>query len=640
VQFSSFLEFGQRNRRGLCDPGQCGSECAGGPGIERIRHLMDRRLLVDVSHMSAASVRDTLGKVPGKEAYPLIASHGNVARLCDGSPHADCRDDARAPFTERELDAPYAREIVARGGVLGFGTGNGQYAARALLAARGGPLFTVSPTTGPSAVCAAKEAAKGQGTPGCEQAQAVDLAGASMPVRELRIRTIGAVPAAADSGPARPVARIELRGPSPRSRYQRRVVIAPLDCSAEACSRTVSLDDADESTQPEAFGPGCTTAGGTAGTTPYLLDDLESVTLEWLYGACDLDCQSKWGAALAERQCSSTWDDDQAPSWTIEEADLSASSAGEPAAPVAQLGPRDATPIARLGRSRGSIVLYRRDDRPSTALDVPASGHLLKVSLTSSPGGRPLSGASPASSGANVCVAVRQAVGDACLPPPAPLPGATECPKGWVTLNQRGEWAPGVTLSTFVRFPGEESSVCGVDMAVLDWDDQSEPFSVDEVRVEAIEDPVGHWVRRYAAIAREVAGGRLGALAFGTDFNGLNGTTDISEFPRPADALAPAACGEQTAPLPLPPLRFRNSDGSLGSQVLLEERGLATYGLLADMLALIERYPGCGKDVHSSLMLSAEATLRAWEALRGEAKDRPPLPRRPFACGSPWETAP
>ncbi len=61
---------------------------------------------------------------------------------------------------------------------------------------------------------------------------------------------------------------------------------------------------------------------------------------------------------------------------------------------------------------------------------------------------------------------------------------------------------------------------------------------------------------------------------------------------------------------------LRNEDGSLGDQVLIEERGLATYGLIADFLAIVGAYPGCGQDVHDSVMLSAEAALREWEPER------------------------
>jgi hypothetical protein len=200
-----------------------------------------------------------------------------------------------------------------------------------------------------------------------------------------------------------------------------------------------------------------------------------------------------------------------------------------------------------------------------------------------------------------------------------------------------------------VRFPADPATVCGVDVAVLDGDPSGPPLTIDEARVEAIEDPVGHWVRRYAEVAKQVAGGQLGVIAYGTDFNGLNGTTDISEYPVPDGARAASSCpapGSPTdagdaSPESLAPMRFRNTDGTLGGEVLLEERGLATYGLLADFTAAAAAIPGCGPDVRDSLMLSAEAAIRTWEALVDPgAPPRPPLPTRAFACDPPAGPSP
>ena len=245
-----------------------------------------------------------------------------------------------------------------------------------------------------------------------------------------------------------------------------------------------------------------------------------------------------------------------------------------------------------------------------------------------------------------MCVALRSSFGGACAPAPPVLQGATECPTGdgWVSLNQRGSWAPNVTLYTFVQSPVTESAICGLDVDVLDWDPASPPLPIDEVRIEAIDDPLGHWVRRYAQVIRRVAAGRLGTIAFGTDSNGLNGMMDIAEnepaSTSPASACrlrgAPAIADAGAPPPPMATMRFRNADGSLGEPIRLEERGLATYGLLADFLAAVREYPGCGHDVHDSLMLSAEATIRAWEALVNPARPIPaPMPVRDFECGAP-----
>jgi hypothetical protein len=184
-------------------------------------------------------------------------------------------------------------------------------------------------------------------------------------------------------------------------------------------------------------------------------------------------------------------------------------------------------------------------------------------------------------------------------------------------------------------------------VAVLDWNSSSVPWTIDQVTVESIEDPVGRFVRRYADVSRFVANKQMGVVTLGTDFNGLNGLMDISEFPMPAGAMAASACtvtdnveavdASPPGPQPLAPMRFRNADGSLGAEVRIDERGLATYGLLADMAAIIRTYPGCGDDVYGSLMLSAEATIRAWEKIAYPPTNRAgspaPLPTAAFACG-------
>ena len=606
----SFIGLGQENARGLC---RTLEECLAGqrPGKDRIAHLMSEHLFVDVSHMSRRSVVDTLDVAKG---YPLMASHGDVVHLCAGTPtQPPCTDSARNPVTERSLDAEAARTIVASHGVLGIGTGVQNYFARPVLAARGGPLLTLDAASGRTTGCVVRS-----GATGCEIAPSVDAVDPATPIDTLQVQTVGGVAGAVSY--AQPFVRVEMRAAVASDEHQRHVFVEPLACTTQGCSATIALGQRDGlvTAPPDASCLDLTCDRASAcGATGYTVDDIQRVTLEWL---------RLGGGPDPASQCRSTLDA-SGPSWTIEQVTL-----GAGAATLARLGPRSWAPIARLAGDRGQLVVYERDDRPSAASDVLATGHLLRVSMTSSPGSD-LIGASPAQAGANVCVALRQSSGGACAPlAPPPAPGATECPAGWWNLNQRGEWSSGVTLYTFARFAGAESSICGVDVSVLDWPAASAPFSIDEVRVEAIDDPVGHWVRRYAEISKHVADGRLGTLAFGTDFNGLNGMMDISEFPAPAGATTASAC---PVVAPLAPMRIRNADGSLGGQVLLEERGLATYGLLADLVAAIAAYPGCGSDVRDSLMLSAEATLRAWEAIVDPSSaSRPPLPRATFQCGN------
>lgn len=653
VAVPSYVELGQENLRGLC---RTAEECAvAKPGKDRIRALMARRdTFIDLTHMSRRSVLDALSVGPdarpdvdrcpdvcpgGRCDYPLIASHGDVNHVCENPLAQPCDDDLAGPINERAIEAGAARELVRRHGVLGLGTGTGNYSARTVLAARGGPLFTLTPAA-PSACVANRDLAGA-----CAPAPNLDALDTNATLGALRVETLGGIPSDV-VGNASPFVRIEMRSRAEEHFHQRRTFVQPMQCTTQACSATVTLGLRDEPRPLDAGTdsdiPACMAldAGGPAGTVPYTVDDIESVSLEWEYLACDAECQRRAGSGITRRQCRTSWDDDRAPHWQMDQITLSTVSPTN-ATTLVRLEPRGA-PLVDLGRTRGQFRVFDRHDRPGTAARVPATGHLLRVTLRTAPGST-LAGASPSSRGSNVCVALRRKTPAGCVLAPPPLPpGATECPAGWSSLNQRGAWGDASALYTFARFDGSESDVCGADVAVLDWARSAATLSIDDVRVEAIEDPVGRLVRRYAELSRQIAGGRLGVFALGTDFNGLNGMTDISEFPVPQGARTAAVCPVHNAPAssepaPLAPMHFRD-DGRLGAPVLIEERGLAHYGLLADAMAIVSAYPGCGMDVHDSLMLSAEATIRAWEWIvdpcaAAERERRYPLPTRAFACG-------
>jgi microsomal dipeptidase-like Zn-dependent dipeptidase len=687
-QLRSFIHLGQVNFRGLCSTSD---ECARGdlPGAARIAHMMSRCLIVDVSHMGFRSVRDTLGvspdspggacpygdPTPGRPSvYPLIASHGDIAHLCDSpdAPHG-CKDftelsDPLSPTTgnERSLDATQARNIVHRGGVLGLGTGVHSYMTHRIFEARGGPLLKLDLSNGSASGCAATGGAGGcaravDARAADDGARATD-GGAPPQVTSLTVQIQGDfLFDTANPLNAYPYVRVDLLGQD-RHAYERRAIEAPLDCSPGGCTATVDLGTLPGTVSLTTGPDGGVTAMSPAGSFAikacsdvnagactgsdcvYTVDHIDGVSVEMRYLA-------------GPDVCSQSSSDDGAPTLAIQQASvLALTSAGQ--VPLESMTGTVAAPIARLDGTRGSFSLYQRGDRPSIDADIPAS-RVLRVSIGSG-GERVLQGASTTQPGANVCVALRRKEPDGTCRGPAPLAaGATECPAGWASVNQRGGWATGTSLYAFLR--GDPASVCGVDVAVVDAEPTPQPWTIDEVEVRVIEDPVGHFVRRYAAISNYVAGEQLGAVAFGTDFNGLNGMMDISEQALPATAQNPSAClqagpdtptdgAAESAPslldagdasaeggLPPPgrtlaPMRLRHSDGSLGGEVRIDERGLATYGLLADMMAIIKGYGACGPDVYESLMLSAEMTLRAWEKMRGDPPRTQPLPTRHF-CG-------
>jgi microsomal dipeptidase-like Zn-dependent dipeptidase len=655
---TSFIEFGHQNLRGLCSTA---ADCSRSPhpGIARVGRMMDRQVFVDVSHMSDNAVNDTLTATPTlsvgpPNGYPLIASHGDFAHLCDGSPtEPPCVDAYPELVTERSLRGESARKIVKRGGVLGLGTGTGTYLARTVLEARGGPILSLNP--GAPAGCLVAPVAGETSLAGCAPIPSTVIANPSAVAQQLRIETIGGVSGIGSN--TVPFAKVELGGPSTGQaelggpnpdQYQHHVILQPLNCSTGACTATVDLGAPDLPSTPETE---CTALAcgteGTCGTGLYTVDQIQAITLETLNLACDDACQQAAGTTGQDLQCGNDGGTNLA-LWTIEEADVSVMTGGQPSTPIVHVGPEPADPVTRLGSNRGVFTLYQRGDRAEANAGTPATGHLLRVTLTSGPEQGVLQGAGASTRGTNVCVAVRQFVDGVCAPTPPIEAGAQECPTsdGWVSINQRGTWGAGAVLYTFVRFPGAESAVCGVDVDVLDWDPSNPFWTLDEVTVESVEDPVGHFIQRYAEISKYVANGQMGTVGFGTDFNGLNGTMDISEFAVPGGTTEASAClvtgDESTADgglspaQALAPMRLRNADGSLGPAVLIQERGLATYGMLADLVGIIDAYPGCGPDVYDSLMMSAEATIRAWETMvHPAAAPRPQLPTRTFACASP-----
>ncbi len=616
---STYVELGQENARGLCSElGECNAAL---PGAARIERLMDKKLLIDLSHMSRRSTRETLAL---SATYPFITSHSDIAHLCEGG-GPSCTDAMTfMPSSERSIESDQARTIINQKGQLGIGTPMATFARRTLFAARGGPLFSLSPSSPAASI----------------QDGAVLAAKPSESISTLTVTTNGGI---AGAGNAQPFVRVEMRANVSNAayRFQRREYLAPLGCSSQACSATIGLGARDtaiadpplDPTDPSrnlSCGDGanctcpglsCEKAGACSTTTPYAVDDIESVTLEWLYlaGSGDLQCQSS--------------SDKTAGTWTIEQASLTGDGG-------VAIMTRGGSPLATLDNKRGQLAIYQRQDRPEVTPKI-MTGNLLRVAMTSSPSTM-LESPSPSETGVDVCFAFREKQQNGqCASVAAPITSAA-CPNDgtWWSFNQRGAWASGIELWAYARHAGDDTSICGLDIATPGWT-TGNAVEVDSVIIDEIEDPIGHFIRRYADVTREVAGNRYGSVAIGTDFNGLNGLIDISEFGAPPDATLPSSCSitKTDAPATLAPMRIRYRDGTLGGKVLLEERGLATYGLLADTLAAVRAYPVCGHAVYDSLMLSAEATLRAWEQIADPAAaamhDKHPLPTAPpgtFVC--------
>ena len=138
-----------------------------------------------------------------------------------------------------------------------------------------------------------------------------------------------------------------------------------------------------------------------------------------------------------------------------------------------------------------------------------------------------------------------------------------------------------------------------------------QPIAIDQIVVESLRDSVLLWAEGYAQVMDTVFGGAPGRVAFGTDINGLQTQIAFSES-SPA-SFVNGAFGWSARPLTHATVE--------GRPLRLEDRGLATYGMLADLVARIagadELAAGDRARINESIMLSAEQVIRYWERLEG-----------------------
>ena len=159
------------------------------------------------------------------------------------------------------------------------------------------------------------------------------------------------------------------------------------------------------------------------------------------------------------------------------------------------------------------------------------------------------------------------------------------------------------------------------DFCVTQRDLAIEPWEIDEVDVDVVEDPVRLWTAEYAALDARVFGARQGAIALGTDFNGLAPQFAFTDFTPSYEnaegcetagdaSAANAQYGDQTSGGTFAlkrPLRIGKTP------LCLPQRGLASYGMFPEFFAAVYHY---NPDVYRSLFSSAGATIAAWRAAR------------------------
>jgi hypothetical protein len=193
------------------------------------------------------------------------------------------------------------------------------------------------------------------------------------------------------------------------------------------------------------------------------------------------------------------------------------------------------------------------------------------------------------------------------------------------TITPAGGWPKGQELDQYVSFPRPAPRPIApeiVRLCVTQRDLAIEPWEIDEVDVDVVEDPVRLWTAEYAALDARVFGARQGAIALGTDFNGLAPQFAFTDFTpslvrerRGMRNRRRRECSERTVWRPderrhvcaqaAPPHRE--------NAPLLTQRGLASYGMFPEFFAAVYHY---NPDVYRSLFSSAGATIAAWRAAR------------------------
>ena len=561
-------QMGHANAHGLSDAGRT-----------LVRDLLQRGVMVDVSHMGVHSTEDALCTAESV-GRPLLASHGGVG-------------PAAGPVgSERDLSHAQAVRLANGGGILGLGTG-GNFAEQTLFTQSGGSLVTLH-TRRRSSMLEAETCVESSlfssSDATCAHPVTITppIAGTTMQRIDVRF-----VPGAGGSCASndRLYAQITLTpsgipcgGATPT--IVQALFAAQTDGSCLA-SVTMPVDLIDASGPPmcdtravsRSFGAADVCGAGIVMVNP-------------------LDCS---GGTLTT-------------TIPIASATVSVLDDGGRALVLAT-----ATGSPTWNTLGGGAGLYGR-----MQLD-PLADPGVMIGIDVSNTGIEIPGAGPSSDGYDVCVRPRACHGAGCTCTALVIDSGQDddCAPGWISLNHRGDWPAGSQVNAYVHLPSGivAGEICGLDMVMVgDGPPITTGFGV--VTVQSIHDPISLWANEYDATRADLFGTEPGRIAFGTDMNGL--ATQFATTLSSPETIDMSVHGCATSHL-----------GRMtvdGQQLRLEDRGLGTYGMLTDVLATIDAHPSSDLDaatsarVIDSMFFSAEQTLRFWERVEGTRASPPVTP--------------
>jgi microsomal dipeptidase-like Zn-dependent dipeptidase len=285
--------------------------------------------------------------------------------------------------------------------------------------------------------------------------------------------------------------------------------------------------------------------------------------------------------------------------------------------------------IATLGSGHQSVTVYARCPAANASLCDPAEP-FVKTPASNQPiehlrvrvhsGTKDLRGDSGLIVGARVVGAL--CVNDDCHEVP------DACSNPMFTMTPEGGWPNGTEIDQYVSFPRPAPrAFVAVKLCLGEQNLTFEPWEVDEVDVDVVVDPMRLWTGDYGRTLERVFCNRPGALALGTDANGLSPQLPFTDFV-PSYVDDDEGCGTTTS-LSVPGEAQYGDDASGGTfrlhrpqqigtiPLCVASRGVANYGMLPEFFAAVYHY---SPDVYRSLFQSARATIAAWKAARTAAQ--------------------